>query len=788
MPKTASEEVEAVAFDIGEWWGEVAARFRAAPSWQEDIARLVDPGTAERTVHWGRNYLYEARVEGPDGPMDVVVKQFRNQGWRNRTRRRMGGSKAMRSWRMARGFQAAGVATAEPLAVIESAQPEGPSFFVTARLPGALEARYVLRAANVGTLAASYPSLDFPAFLDDLGGLLRGMHDAGFFHRDLSIGNVLLVPDGIGSTTVNATSGEASTSGGADTSDAGTSNVDASDIDQGPDLGARPKLFVIDLNRARRRQLTLGERTRDLCRLALFRRAHRQRFLDAYWGPGQAGPVRRALYWTYHYGFRSKIASKKAVRGAFRPLREWLRPRRAHAHIPPPDEAAGARDQIVWDALSDQPHQHAGRMQKLGIRLADLGSHARTASTVLGSAPRIWRRYRALHASLGEQPVPWDGLGVCVRPHPDAPEALLEAIDDLGVENVLLRLHTWQDDHREEEALARALHERGHDLMFALPQNRDMVRDPARWRRAITELGERFAPYGKRFQVGQAINRSKWGIWQYDEYFDLAATAAEILKGHPGVEVLGPAVIDFELHITAAVLNHPLCPVHFDALASLLYVDRRGAPENRQMGFDSIDKVVLCQAIAETARHCAPRSVITEVNWPLWEGPHSPAGRTVSVSEDQQADYLSRFFLLALGTGLVERVYWWQMVARGYGLICPEADGALHRRPSFVALATMARVLRGARFLGPLDSQSDNQSQSEDQSPGTYLYRFEAADGQTILACWTTGSPREVALPGVAEHIILQNGASSDNKACEVIRLMPSIQYVYLGAWSVANA
>ena len=123
-------------FDLGEWWGEAVTRLGSMGSWAQIVARLVDPGEARRTIHWGRNYLYETRIDSPDGPIDVVVKQVRNQGWRNRQRRRLGGSKAMRSWRMARAFMAAGVPTAEPLAVIESAEAEGPAFFRHAAFAG----------------------------------------------------------------------------------------------------------------------------------------------------------------------------------------------------------------------------------------------------------------------------------------------------------------------------------------------------------------------------------------------------------------------------------------------------------------------------------------------------------------------------------------------------------------------------------------------------------------------------------------------------------------------------
>ena len=137
------------------------------------------------------------------------------------------------------------------------------------------------------------------------------------------------------------------------------------------------------------------------------------------------------------------------------------------------------------------------------------------------------------------------------------------------------------------------------------------------------------------------------------------------------------------VQVAAAVLNQKDLGVRFDAVSALLYVDRRGAPENAQAGFDTVDKVVLLKAIAETAKNAAGRVWITEVNWPLWEGPHSPAGKSVSVDEESQADYLVRYYLLALGTGLVERVFWWQLVARGYGLIdpasCQTVDPALCR-------------------------------------------------------------------------------------------------------------
>lgn len=756
------------------WSGEFASAYRPEDL-EASLARLMDPGQATQTVHWGRNYLYRTTMAITDGErsaaadlrLDVVVKQFRNLGLRKRLDRRLRGSKAWRSWKMARLFAERGIPTADPVAWIESDRPDGPSFFVCRHLPGRMESRLLFRAANAppgsdATLDEVYPGFDFDAFLEAVAEALRRMHEAGLFHRDLSIGNVLLPQSAV---------------------EEGAPPLLADDLD------------IIDLNRARDRAEGGGpglwERCRDLCRLAIFRPEHRRTFLAAYWrGAGGVTPVRRAAYYLAHWGFYGKINAKKRIRAPFRRVGVWLKPRRAHVHIPDAPEDAGTRDKIVWDHLSDQPHQHASRWEKLRVRLADLPAHLRGYAVLAGAVPRIARRYRRLRRELYERPVPWRGAGVCVRPHDDDPELQLRLLDELGLRHVLLRLHPWQETHDAEEELAQALHERGYELSFALPQNRDLVRHPALWRRRVEDLARRFVPYGRHFQVGQAINRSKWGVWVVNEYLRLARDAADILRrvGRElgvSVEVMGPAVIDFEVYSTASVLNLAGCP-RFDAVASLLYVDRRGAPEHRQLGFDTVDKVVLVQAIAETSKAAAGRSWITEVNWPLWEGPHSPAGKTASVSEAHQADYLARFYLLALTTGQCERVFWWQLVARGYGLATREdpddAGAGLRLRPSFHALRTLEAQLRGRTFLGPVRAGLT----ADDEAAGVHLFLFGAVgeppeggvdEGENedletgkegllrpgrLVVGWCVRGRRTIPWPKPPHGVVEQDGAPAD--------------------------
>jgi len=697
------------------------------------IEELVDPGCGGDTLHWGRNYLYASELETVTGSIAVVVKQFRNQGFRARLSRHLKGSKATRSWRAAQAVVDAGVPTPAPILLIESEALDGPSFFVSEKIPDSIEARYFFRALQQDTERQAFPQIEAEILVGTVGRMLRRLHDAGIWHRDVSVGNLLIVPGGRASDP--------------------------------------PTVYLIDLNRAQLDlPLTVGRRTRDLCRLRIFDPHLQEVLLRSYWGRGDAdSSFKRGLYRLYFHGFLVKNRTKDALRSPSRWVKSLFVSRGHHAHIPPPLEGASSRDLVVWDHLSDQPHQHAGRWQRLGVRLGDAGHHAREYGAALAALPRARRRYRELKERLYREPVRWEGLGVGMRPIDRHPEAVLVALEALGVSRVLLRLHPWQEDHDAEERLARELHGRGVELAFALPQSRDLVRDRGRWRAAVSQLAERFTPFGQDFQVGQAINRSKWGVWNYAEYLELVADASHILRRYEGVRILGPAVIDYEFHRLAGVLNVPWEGVHFDIVSSLLYVDRRGAPESRQLGFDTVDKAVQLRALADTGRSSSPKAWVTEFNWPLWEGPHSPAGRDVSVDEEAQANYLVRYLLLVLGTGLVERVYWWQLVAKGYGLTFLDADGSFRMRPSFHALATLQEQLAGSNFLGPLEAE-----------PAARLYLFQTDAGDEVVVGWSTTGNVWTTLPRAAARVIGRDGEHLEPTAGPSAQIGPAPRYFWL--------
>ena len=179
----------------------------------------------------------------------------------------------------------------------------------------------------------------------------------------------------------------------------------------------------------------------------------------------------------------------------------------------------------------------------------------------------------------------------------------------------------------------------------------------------------------------------------------------------------------------------------FDALAHHLYVDRRGGPENRQGRFSALEKFALARALARTAPACADRLIVSEFNWPLLDGDvYSPVGSPYlfpgqvldsppSASEDDQARYLIRYLLLALCSGLVERVYWWRLVARGYGLVDDRDPAAWRPRPAYHALQRWLRTVGGATFTG-----RDAQGGYAFTQPGGGTVRLSVEHGEPMYA------------------------------------------------------
>jgi hypothetical protein len=511
------------------------------------------------------------------------------------------------------------------------------------------------------------------------------------------------------------------------------------------DGGDEPGIVLIDLNRARiGKPLGTLARMRDLCRLEIPDVGLRRRFLEAYEG-GTPGAGRRFLYEFLSRSFMAKNPLKRKLRAPFQAMLRPFQPaKRPPPHLVPAGKGTPLREAVVWDPLTEQPFHHAGKARRHWERMKDLPALGAEAWAVARALPRTARANRE-GRTMG--PCGRAGIGLAHATVLDAP--LLARLEDACTKRVLLRLNAWED-LAVPEAAARELHARGYELAFGIAQNRALVREPARWDAAVEAIASRFLALGRTFQLGQAVNRSKWGCWTRQEYLALAGRAGRILRARdPGVRLLGPAVIDFEPLALLGALNLPLDGPRFDAVSSLLYVDRRGAPENTQWGLDLQGKARLFDAAGRASRNSAGgRLWITETNWPLRAGPHSPAGRGVAVDEDAQADYCARYLLLALATGCVERVYWWQLAARGYGLLDVLPDGTLRTRPAYRAFRTLARVLEWTETLAEAPA-----------APGARLMRMDGPRG-TVWAGWAPRGAVRIPAPGGASRAWGREGQS----------------------------
>jgi hypothetical protein len=273
-------------------------------------------------------------------------------------------------------------------------------------------------------------------------------------------------------------------------------------------------------------------------------------------------------------------------------------------------------------------------------------------------------------------------------------------------------------------------------------QDRAAVREPARWRSFVERWVPQLRGVADHLEIGHAVNRVKWGIWEAREYRALVEPVVSAARGQ--IPLCGPAVIDFEYHYLPAFLRE--VPVGaFAALSHHLYVDRRGAPENRQGRFAALEKFALAKAIAGWSEAVAgDRLIVSEVNWPiLGTGEFSPVNSPYiipgshsndpSVDEETYADYMIRYYALALCSGLVDDVYWWGLAARGFGLVDDTGPEAW---------------LGEARFVERMPAPE-----------GAWALRFERDGKPPVMLAWAHPRAADFPIPFPLADVLDRDGA-----------------------------
>jgi hypothetical protein len=419
---------------------------------------------------------------------------------------------------------------------------------------------------------------------------------------------------------------------------------------------------------------------------------------------------------------------------------------------------------FAWNEFADQPHNVAPRRERLRHHVRHAGGYiGLIAQNLALAAPvlkRYWKLRRAMHRTAVELGGPF---AVSCSPAGDRNEDIVACLKDAGVRRTLVRIPSWE--HRtlgRHEAFARLLRSEGLDVTAALLQRRDDVLDLPSWQAFAGDVFSALSPHCSFFELGHAWNRTKWGVWDHKEYISLAQAAVPLAEKY-GVRLVGPAIIDFEFHLYPPTLR----AVPFDKVSSLLYVDRTGAPENAQFGWTTAKKIALWRAVVDCSLSGTKDCWITEMNWPIaGTGEYSPAPGKPSVTEEEQADYLVRYFIIAAASGLVERIYWWQLVAPGYGLI-DSRDTPWRKRPSYFAFRNLIRRLEGSRFEGKIN----------DRRVEIFLFRKE---GEEFAVGWTRTGAVDYTFHRTPKLVIGRDGEER-RPAGARIRFEEKPQYVFFG-------
>jgi len=691
----------------GPYTGEISAPYRA-PDLLASLARLPEALAAPdaRLIAEGRNRNIRVELPLAGSTRAVMVKAFGVQPWLRDLRDRRRGSKAERTWRAATHLVAHGAGTPPPIGYLE--RWEGTRLRESYYLAEYQDGVETLREALLRLFDERPPlAARFVALLECVAAGIRAMHDAGFVHNDLGNQNVLLRPEG----------------------------------------AARWSGFmVVDLNRGRiRPALGLRQRARDLSRLELPSDLL-QMLAEMLW---RGVPPRALLAWDRRY--RRLYGLQVLKRRALAALRRWRGVRGADA---PARDYPAPRELWIWDADTAQPISALMRRER--VRNFPRSRYSRLLVDALRGAPRAWREYRRLLPLAYAQPVEFAGrIGMALEPTPQTLERELALLAGLGPLPTLVRFyhHDARDTLRWRAGLVHTLHRAGHAVSVALVQDRRAVREPESWRRFAFEALAEVAGVVDAVEVGHAVNRVKWGIWGFEDLRALYAPLAQLRARFPALRFMGPALIDFEYPVAFPVLRQWPHGVPLAALSHHLYVDRRGAPENPQDGFGAPEKFALGRALARATPQCADRFVVSEVNWPLrGTGAHAPihapyfppwreAGDT-GVTEVEYGSYLLRYLCLALGSGMVERVYWWRLAARGFGLVDDTDPAALRVRPAYRMLQRFQHLLGEATFV------SAQMPARHGERHGAYRFEFRRPDGERVALAYAHGPA--LSLPSAA--------------------------------------
>jgi len=276
------------------------------------------------------------------------------------------------------------------------------------------------------------------------------------------------------------------------------------------------------------------------------------------------------------------------------------------------------------------------------------------------------------------------GINIATSEDAECDDYVIEQLHELGIKHV--RMHFSYDSVSSygERLLNRVLSEDIDVLLTLLPPRNDarvLLDDKAAlddWREFVSGVFERYHDTVSIFEIGNASNRKKWSGYQLDSFL-LAWREAYSLARTDYSSLAGPNVSDFEPLYNIAFLKTVkklgrVPKIHTDNL----FVERVVEPEafdHRVLGLSAgkwlklnlIKKARILDAIGK--KFGCEQTFATYQCWTI-----KRLSRWSDKPEKKQADYLSRYLILAAASNALNRVYWGPLICGRDGLIDDGSD------------------------------------------------------------------------------------------------------------------
>ncbi|MCC6445870.1 MAG: beta-galactosidase [Armatimonadetes bacterium] len=141
---------------------------------------------------------------------------------------------------------------------------------------------------------------------------------------------------------------------------------------------------------------------------------------------------------------------------------------------------------------------------------------------------------------------------------------------------------------------------------------------------------------------------------------------------------------------------------------------------------------------------------LTEIGWPAHRGDNG-------VSEEEQAQMITRAYLQAIASGAVDKIFWYDYRDDGDDRAYNEHNFGILRRdfspkPAYIAYKTMANKLAGLKF-----------AQSLDIGEGNTAYLFSAGK-RSVIAAWSAEGERTATIRVSSSKVELTDGMGQTQK------------------------